>query len=60
MGDNVSGRGDGDLETINISFKKIPSRVHVAMIIVTCFSGSFINVPSVTLRLLESGGEESG
>jgi stress response protein SCP2 len=61
MGDNISGRGDGDLETINISFNKIPTRVHVVMVIVTCFAGSFINVPSVTVRLLESGGDgESG
>ena len=52
-GDNLTGEGEGDDETINVDLSKVPSRVHTLMFTVNSFRGqTFQEVENAYCRLV--------
>jgi len=60
QGDNLTGEGEGDDETINVDLTRIPAHINTVMIIVTSYQGhSFDQLSNAFCRLVDatSGAE---
>jgi len=59
-GDNLTGAGDGDDESIAVDLQKLPSEVQTLVFVVNSFTGqSFSQIENAFCRLVdESGGAE--
>merc|ERR1712187_393835 len=59
-GDNLTGRGSGDDETINVNLEEIPSRIEQIVFVINIYtpSRSFAQVANPYCRVVTSGGEE--
>ena len=60
QGDNTTGKGSGDDETIICHIGNMPRNVHSVCIVVNSFDGSqFSNIRNAYCRLLDSRGKET-
>jgi len=54
-GDNRTGKGDGDDESIRVSLQKLPAQVHQLVFVINSFSGqNFNEIENATARLVDS------
>ena len=57
-GDNRTGAGDGDDETILVDFEEIDSSVQSAVLVISCFNGSFETCQEAFCRVVTREGQE--